>query len=66
MRSGVMPKRGSRRKFALKGEKECWHPYSLQALSTRRFTVVVGRILTGRYELIPPRADRQIQHSHSA
>ncbi len=52
-----MPKRGSKKAFAIKGEKDCWHPYSLQPLSPKRFAVVVGKILRGKYELISSRDD---------
>jgi len=55
-----MPKRECEEKLVLKGEKECWHPYSLQALSPKRFRVVVGKILKGHYQLIPPRAGTRV------
>ncbi|RKX25632.1 MAG: hypothetical protein DRP47_09495 [Candidatus Zixiibacteriota bacterium] len=47
-----MPKRKIERKFASLGEKDCWHPYSLQMLQPSKFTMVVGKILRGRYLLI--------------
>ena len=55
-----MPKRKEPEKFASKGEKDCWHPYSLQILSPSKFTQVVGRILIGQYNLIQSRHDREI------
>ena len=49
-----MPKRKEPEKFAPKGEKDCWHPYSLQLLTPTRFTAVVGKILVGQYDLMKP------------
>lgn len=49
-----MPKRKEPEKFAPKGEKECWHPYSLQILTPSKFTAVVGKILIGQYDLMKP------------
>ncbi|MEW6049774.1 MAG: hypothetical protein AB1644_01755 [Candidatus Zixiibacteriota bacterium] len=50
-----MPKRKEAEKFAATGSKDCWHSYSLQALSTSRFAQVVGNILKGQYVLINSR-----------
>ncbi len=59
-----MPKRGTSKKVDLKGEKDCWHPYSLQSLNPRRFAVVAGQILRGKCELILTRTPARVQHSH--
>lgn len=50
-----MPKRKEAEKFASTGEKDCWHSYSLQSLSTGRFAQVVTSILKGQYVLINSR-----------
>ncbi len=47
-----MPRRKEAEKFARTGEKELWHPYGLQGLSTDRFAHVVNRILGGRFILL--------------
>jgi len=62
----AMPKRRRRRKSAPLGEKEYWHLYSLQGLSPSRFTVVVGKILRGKYTLIPRKIDTTVQNSGPA
>ncbi len=54
-----MPKRKEPEKFALKGDKDCWHPYSLQVLSPSKFSVVVGKILGGQYGLLVSRAGKR-------
>ncbi len=56
-----MPKRKEPEKFAKRGEKNCWHPYSLQFLSPSKFNLVVGKILGGQYDLLVPRTEK---HSH--
>ncbi|RKX28849.1 MAG: hypothetical protein DRP46_08025 [Candidatus Zixiibacteriota bacterium] len=49
-----------------KGEKKYWYPYSLQALSPKRFAAVTAMILNGRYELISlRRADTVIQYNQA-
>jgi hypothetical protein len=35
-----------------RGEKDCWHPYSLQSLTPLKFVKVVDKVLSGRYRLI--------------
>jgi len=47
-----MPRRKEAIRYARKGEKELWHPYGLQGLSTDRFAFVVNRILGGRFILL--------------
>ncbi len=47
-----MPKRKSPQNFAMLGEKDCWHSYSLQMLAPSKFNKVVGKILRGSYSLI--------------
>jgi len=37
------------------GEKDLWCLYSLQQLPPRKFVVVVGKILSGQYKLLPGR-----------
>ena len=49
-----MPKRKEAERFAVVGEKDCWHLYGLQVLSPNKFVAVVGRVLQGRYWLIKP------------
>jgi len=56
-----MPKRIEEKKFANLGEKDCWHPYSLQMLQPSKFTNVVGKILRGRYMLVSSRINRSVQ-----
>lgn len=56
-----MPKRIEEKKFASLGEKDCWHPYSLQMLQPSKFTHVVGKILKGRYMLVSSRINRGFQ-----
>ncbi|MEA1980560.1 MAG: hypothetical protein U9N54_06265 [candidate division Zixibacteria bacterium] len=55
-----MPKRKEPEKFAQLGNKNCWHPYSLQMLSPTKFTLVVGKILRGKYELIRTKNDKRV------
>ncbi|HVP06869.1 MAG TPA: hypothetical protein VMS71_03430 [Candidatus Acidoferrum sp.] len=50
-----MPKRREAEKFAVTGEKDCWHSYGLQGLTPNRFALVVTNILKGRYVLVNPR-----------
>ncbi|MBU8932387.1 MAG: hypothetical protein KOO62_00120 [candidate division Zixibacteria bacterium] len=57
-----MPKRITDRKYASLGEKDCWHPYSLQMLRPSRFTTVVGKILSGRYLMVSARISRGLQN----
>ena len=47
-----MPKRKEAIKYANKGQKELWHPYGLQGLTTDKFAHVVDRILRGRFVLL--------------
>ena len=47
-----MPKRKDKEEFAPIGKKESWHAYSLQMLSSSKFTSVVGEILKGNYSLV--------------
>jgi hypothetical protein len=58
-----MPRRKEAIRYASRGEKELWHPYGLQGLSTERFATVVNRILCGRFMLLhlntPPLVSRQ-------
>lgn len=56
-----MPKRKDPEKFANRGEKDCWHPYSLQLLSPAKFNLVVGKILDGQYNLLVPRQYKSSQ-----
>lgn len=55
-----MPKRKEAEKFAATGAKDCWHAYSLQALSTGRFAQVVSSILKGQYALISSRSQDRV------
>lgn len=62
-----MPKRKKAIKFADRGEKELWHPYGLQGLSTDQFAQVVNRILRGRFHMLGTRyqasvRDQTVQH----
>ena len=50
-----MPKRKTSQEFAKLGEKDCWHSYSLQMLTPKKFNAVVGKILRGNYSLITSR-----------
>lgn len=50
-----MPRRKEAEKYAVPGEKDCWHPYGLQILSPNKFALVVAKILHGRYTLTTPR-----------
>ena len=60
-----MPKRKEAVRYARTGEKELWHPYGLQGLSTDRFAFVVNRILGGRFILLnlknPPAVGSETQ-----
>lgn len=57
-----MPKRKLLpRHESLVGEKDCWHPYSLQMLSPAKFGSVVSRILNGRYTLIHAKGPESAQ-----
>ena len=47
-----MPKRKEAIQYAQKGDKDLWHPYGLQGLSTEKFASVVNRILGGRFVLL--------------
>jgi hypothetical protein len=47
-----MPKRKEDVRFAERGEKELWHPYGLQGLSSDRFANVVNRILHGKFVML--------------
>jgi len=47
-----MPPRKEVVRFASVGIKDCWHPYGLQGLSPEKFVKVVSRILTGKFELL--------------
>ena len=55
-----MPKRKEPEDFAILGEKDCWHSYSLQMLSPSKFSNVVGKILNGKYTLIISKLEKQI------
>ncbi|MFQ5452556.1 MAG: hypothetical protein ACE5D6_00005 [Candidatus Zixiibacteriota bacterium] len=54
-----MPKRKENEKFAILGEKDCWHSYSLQMLQPSKFTIVVSNILSGKYNLINSKFNKQ-------
>lgn len=47
-----MPKRKEAIRYAPKGQKDLWHPYGLQELSTEKFASVVNCILGGRFLLL--------------
>jgi hypothetical protein len=47
-----MPKRKVAEEYAVLGEKDCWQLYGLQTLQPAKFSVVVGKILAGKYALI--------------
>jgi len=51
-----MPKRKEAEQFAMLGEKDCWNLYGLQVLSPNKFAIIVGKILSGQYSAIRPRA----------
>ncbi|MGH8015456.1 MAG: hypothetical protein ACREBV_04645, partial [Candidatus Zixiibacteriota bacterium] len=51
-REDPMPKRKEKEHYAELGQKEYWHTYGLQILSTPKFAKVVTNILSGRYSLI--------------
>ncbi len=55
-----MPKRKKVVEFAECRDKECWHSYSLQTLTPAKFSIVVGKILKGRYSLINSRVDKRV------
>ena len=50
-----MPKRKEVEKFAVLGEKDCWHLYSLQVLTPKKFATVVGKVLKGHHTLVGTR-----------
>ena len=50
-----MPKRKEAERFAVLGEKDCWHLYGLQELSPNKFASVVSNVLTGRFILVNTR-----------
>jgi len=50
-----MPKRKETEKYAVLGEKDCWHLYGLQVLTPGKFATVVGRVLRGQYTLVRPK-----------
>ena len=58
-----MPRRKDEDTYAEKGEKDCWHSYSLQVLTPSKFSSVVGKILTGRYNLLVSRHDKPVASS---
>jgi hypothetical protein len=47
-----MPRRKQNEQFAPIQEKDLWHPYELQSLVTRKFIVIVDRILRGDYAML--------------
>jgi hypothetical protein len=47
-----MPPRKEAEEFAKIGTKDCWHPYGLQNLSPEKFGIVVTRILSGKFNLL--------------
>ncbi len=55
-----MPKRKEEEKFAILGEKDCWHSYSLQMLTPAKFSSVVGNILNGKYSLIIAKLNKEL------
>ena len=56
-----MPKRKEDEQFADRGEKDCWHAYSLQMLHPTKFSLVVGNILKGNYSLIVSKLQKDLQ-----
>jgi hypothetical protein len=50
-----MPKRKEAERFAVLGEKDCWHLYGLQGLSPNKFASVVASVLAGRLILVSSR-----------
>ena len=56
-----MPKRKRNQKFAKLGEKDSWHSYGLQVLTPSKFTMVVSKILQGRYNLLSSKLDKRHQ-----
>jgi hypothetical protein len=52
-----MPRRKEAEKYAVLGEKDCWHLYSLQMLTPKKFATVVGKILQGSHTLVRPRLE---------
>ncbi|MBU1148664.1 hypothetical protein KKI23_01100 [Patescibacteria group bacterium] len=55
-----MPKRKEEEQFAVLGEKDCWHTYSLQMLSPTHFSKVVSKILDGNYSLVVTRFEKPV------
>lgn len=51
-----MPRRKESEKYAVLGEKDCWHLYGLQTLTPKKFAKVVGKILRGHHMLVRPGA----------
>jgi hypothetical protein len=56
-----MPRRKEAEKFAVLGKKDCWHLYSLQVLSPKKFVSVVGKILEGDHTLVRPRLEDRVR-----
>ncbi len=59
-------------KSTVSRRKNVWHPLSLQQLAPSQFTLVVNRILSGRYSLVAEtlaeatiESERQDQARHS-
>jgi hypothetical protein len=62
-----MPKRKEAERFAVLGEKDCWHLYTLQGLSPNKFASVVSNVLAGRLILVNTRdAGKQAPLEHRA
>jgi len=59
-----MPPRKEAEKFAVVGTKDCWHPYGLQGLNPDKFVKVVSRILTGKFELLELKWEKEIGLGH--
>lgn len=59
-----MPKRKEPEKFAVKGEKDCWHTYSLQMLQPTKFNYVVSKILNGQYSLVISKDERPLSNRY--
>ena len=56
-----MPRRKEAEKFAVLGEKDCWHLYGLQVLTPKKFATVVGKILRGNHTLVKPQMGNRIR-----
>ena len=61
-----MPKRKKAIRYARVGEKDLWHPYGLQGLSSDRFAKVANLILRGRFGLICQRTGTVIDGQTNA